>query len=298
MNTSPDSPNPTGMYASLMADMIAVRVNPGQSVELSQRFGFPGVDLRIAGRIGWIENFGADKLREKMDAAGVRAGYGSMLTRTLSARPDEWDNAMQQLPRIAGAAQTLGFTRAGVVVMPFDDGLDHAANRKRHLDRLTQAGPVLADHGISLGLEYVSPLSRRTDGAFSFIYNMADAMELIEASGQPNVGLMLDSFHWHCAEETEDDIAALPAERIVVVHVNDAPAGIPLEKLDVRERELPGVSGVIDLASFMRGLSRAGYAGPVTAEPTHPRWPDMQTENSVRQTADAVQRCVALAGSP
>ena len=220
-----------------------------------------------------------------MATHGVRAGYGSMLTRTLSASRGEWDHAMEQLPRVAALAQRLGFTRAGVVVLPFDDGLDPAANRKRHLARLREAAPVLADHGVRLGLEYVSPRTRRADAAFTFVHTMAALRELIAEAQQPNVGLMLDTFHWHCAGEGVDDLRALRADEVAVVHVNDAPAGIGLDRLDVRNRDLPGATGVIDLAGFMSALRAIGYDGPVTAEPTHPRWVERSGEEATAETA-------------
>lgn len=293
MSDTNDKPSGSAMYSSLMADLIAVRVDPDRSVALAKQFSFAGVDLRLSSQLEWIDKFGVERLAEQMQESGLRAGYGSMLTRTLSARPDDWGAAMSRLPRVCRAAQALGYRRAGVVVMPFDDGLDHAANRRRHLDRLAEAGPVLADHGIRLGLEYVSPLTRRVDGAFTFIYNLADILELIDESGQANVGLMLDSFHWHCAGESTGDIAALPADKIVVVHLNDAPDGVARAALDVRHRELPGDTGVIDLAGFMRAVTSTGYDGPATAEPTNPRWPDMPESLALRQTAAAVHNCLA-----
>ena len=282
------------MFASLMADLIAIRVTPDRSIALAQQFGFGGVDLRLASQLEWIEQFGADRLAAMIVEAGLQPGYGSMLTRTLSARTEDWDAAMERLPRVCRVAQTLGYQRAGVVVMPFDDRLDHAANRRRHLDRLAQAAPVLADHGIRVGLEYVSPLTRRADGTFTFIYNLSDTLELIEESRQTNVGLMLDSFHWHCAGETISDLKSIPSDQIVVVHVNDAPENVEIEDLDVRHRELPGDTGVIDLAGFIGAVASTGYDGPVTAEPTHPRWPDMPESLALRQTADAVRGCLTF----
>lgn len=284
------------MYASLMADMIGVDLRPDAEVSLAARHGFAGIDLRLTRRLGWLEQHGVERFADHMSAHGVRAGYGSMLTRTLSANPDEWAHAMQQLPRVAAVAQGLGFTRAGVVVMPFDDGLDPAANRKRHLARLREAAPVLADHGVRLGLEYVSPRTRRAGAAFPFVHTLAALRELIDAAGQPNVGLMLDCFHWHCAGEGVADLGALTADDVVVVHVNDAPAGVGLDRLDVRDRALPGTIGVIDLAGFMGALRSMGYAGPVTAEPTHPRWVGMDPDAAAAETAAAVGAAVRLAG--
>lgn len=288
------------MYSSIMPDLIGIGTPPDRSVELAAKHGFAGVDLRIVRNLRWIEDYGCDRLAALMDGHSIRAGYGSMLTRTLSANDQEWAEVMNDLPRIAAIARQLGYTRAGVVVLPFDDRLDFAANRRQHLDRLAQAAPVLANHGIRVGLEYVSPKTRRADAAFTFVHNLRMMLELIDDAKQPNVGLMLDSFHWHAAEETTDDIRRLRPEQIVVVHVNDAPRDTPLDKLDIRNRELPGETGVIDLDGFVSALAAVGYDGPITSEPTHPRWPSIPADTAAEQTAQSIHRMLgsAVAASP
>lgn len=284
------------MYPSLMADLVGIDALPHRSVQLAAANGFAGVDLRLTRYLGLLENYGPDRFADHMKVHGVCAGYGSMLTRTLAAPPDEWSHMTEQLPRIAKLAQQLGFTRAGVVVLPFDDRLDFAANRKRHLDRLHEVAPVLADHGIRVGLEYVSPKTRRADATFTFLHHLEGMLELIHDAGQSNVGLMLDSFHWHAAGESVDALMQLSPEQVVVVHVNDAPQGVHVDELDIRNRCLPGETGVIDLDGFLGALSGMGYDGPVTAEPTNPRWPDTPDDQAAKLTGDAVCGSLKQAG--
>ena len=91
-------------------------------------------------------------------------------------------------------------------------------------------------------------------------------LRLCDALDSPNVGLLLDSFHWHCAGETVADLEGLTDKQVVAVHVNDAPP-VPRGAQVVGERALPGATGVIDIAGFIGALERIGYDGPVTCEP-------------------------------
>lgn len=277
------------MYPSLMPDLIGIDLPPDQSIRLAAQHGFTGIDLRLLRHLDWLEDHGPEALVELMARSGVRPGYASMLTRTLSAPAHEWDDMIGQLPRICRVAQQLGYTRAGVVVLPFQDRLDFPANRKQHLDRLAQVAPRMADHGIRVGLEYVSPESRRADATFTFVHNLGMMRELIAEANRPNVGLMLDSFHWHAAQESVDDLRQLDAQQIVVVHVNDAPRGVPLPQLNIRERELPGQTGVIDLPGFVHALADVGYDGPVTSEPTNDRWPATPADDAAAQTFASIR---------
>src|SRR5262249_8583745 len=83
----------------------------------------------------------------------------------------------------------------------------------------------------------------------------------------PNVGLLLDCWHWYTAHETADDLRALRGDDVVVVHVNDAPSGVQIDEQIDNKRALPGATGVIDIKTFLSVLRENGYRGPVMAEP-------------------------------
>jgi sugar phosphate isomerase/epimerase len=53
----------------------------------------------------------------------------------------------------------------------------------------------------------------------------------------------------------------------VYVHVNDAQANLGIDQQLDNVRDLPGATGVIDLAGFMRALMKIEYNGPVAVEP-------------------------------
>jgi len=55
---------------------------------------------------------------------------------------------------------------------------------------------------------------------------MAETKELILDIGAPNLGIVLDSWHWYCAGETIDDLMTLNNQDIVAVDLNDARSGI------------------------------------------------------------------------
>ncbi|MEM8782129.1 MAG: sugar phosphate isomerase/epimerase family protein [Planctomycetota bacterium] len=284
------------MYASLMTDLIDVRVSPEQAATLAHRHGFVGLDLRLNDDDAPQTAAQAEPIRRRMDELGLRAGYCSILPGKFSADADEWSRHRVRLEARCAVAQALGFTRTCAVVLPFHPTLAFDDAMDLHRTRLDDVLPVLAQHGIALGLEYVSPITRRADQPNEFIHDLAGMLDLIERAGRPeHLGLLLDTFHWHCAGESEHDLAALPASRVVGVHLNDAIADRPTERQRVDERELPGATGVIDLAGFMRGLRRAGYAGPISSEPSHPRWKTVDPDDACAQTGRAVRDAIALA---
>lgn len=287
------------MYTSLMTDLIGVDADPMRSVALAARHGFEGVDLRIRDDADAIEAVGPDVIADEMCSLAVRPGYCSLLPGKIGCDDETWRIAFKQLPYKASLAERLGYTRTTTVILPFHETLDYDAAFAMHVARVCEVMPILADHGLRLGMEYVAPATRRAGAKYPFVSRMSEALRLIDACGRDgDVGVMLDTLHWHCAGETEDDIALLDPRLIVAVHLCDGLRGRTRDEQTVHERELPGASGVIDLERFMIGLARAGYDGPLTSEPTHPRWRGAVAEDACRATAHAVRRTAELARRP
>jgi sugar phosphate isomerase/epimerase len=118
--------------------------------------------------------------------------------------------------------------------------------------------------------------------------------ELITEIDRPNVGFVLDSWHWFTAEENEDDLLGLANEQIVAVDLNDAPEGIPVDQQVDSRRRLPTATGVIDVKTFLSALLRLGYDGPVRAEPFDRSLGELPTDEAVAKTAAAMKEAFAL----
>jgi sugar phosphate isomerase/epimerase len=136
-------------------------------------------------------------------------------------------------------------------------------------DRLAAVAEVLQRSKIRLGLEFLGPLyfrEGRAGGppATPFIWNMPDAIALAKDAG-PNVGVILDAWHWHHSRSTVADILATDKSRIVHLHVSDAKETPPAEVRD-NQRLMPG-EGIIDLMGFFGALKKIGYADGISPEP-------------------------------
>lgn len=238
------------------------------AIDLAARHGFPGVDANP----GYLANLSDDdiaRLKEKFAATGTRPGYTSLPPGRIPEAGIDWEGLLAALPAMVRTAAALGYTRSAYVLLPFHETLGREAAMDEHVDLLHRVTGILADYGMSLGLEYVAAPTRRAPYAVHTVYDLAGTLELIERVGAPNLGLMLDTFHWHGAGESVDDLLKLRPEQVVVVHANDAP-DLPLEEHTVVNRALPGETGVIDSAGFFGALRAIGYEGPVTCEPMMP----------------------------
>jgi sugar phosphate isomerase/epimerase len=254
------------MYKALSPG--AVHCRPGtlrEAIALSRKHGFGGVEFNPRDVRAIDGEFGAGTVRGWFEEAGIRpAGFGL----PVDWRGDEgaWREGLKNLPALAAAAVALGCKRCMTWIMPSSDELERDENWAFHAERFTPIASILAEHGVSLGLEFIGPKTLREARKHIFIWRIEEMLQLGREIG-PNVGLLLDVWHLYTSGGTLEQVRALSPEQVVYVHVSDAPAGIDVDEQIDNRRALPGETGVIDIAGFLRALDAIGYDGPITAEP-------------------------------
>jgi sugar phosphate isomerase/epimerase len=203
------------------------------------------------------------------------------------------------LAQLADAAKTLqrvGATRMNTWIMPTQPTLPYAANMQEHASRLGECAKVLADYGVQLGLEYVGPKTLMARDRYPFIHTLGECLNLIDATGQENVGIQLDAFHWYCGEDTVEDLRQLDPNRIVTVDLNDARSDLSRDQQIDGTRELVGTTGVVDISTFLNALVDINYTGPVRSEPFNQPLRDMDDDQALQLDMQCLQNALSKSG--
>ncbi len=289
-----------GIYSSRHAATMAERIRTGDAMhiclnrvtaggglpfegflELASHAGFAGADVDM----GYGQKHGAAALRDLYAAKKLKYG-GWGLPADFRGDQGRWEEGVLALKSQAKIAAELGIDSCATWLMP-SSKLPFIENWLFHVARLKPAAKVLADCGLRLGLEFIGPFHLRRSGAHEFVFTPGQMLELADAIA-PNVGLLVDSFHTYTSGTPFDYLATLPANRIVLVHLNDAPPG-PLTAQQDSKRLVPG-EGVMDLNAFMGALQRAGYAGPVSVEVFSDELKKMPAEEAAAKTWAATKK--------
>ena len=130
-----------------------------------------------------------------------------------------------------------------VLVAGNDDNLRRCAD---NLARLAQAGE---DYGLTMNLE---PMP------WTHLPTLASAQKLIAASGQHNIGILVDAIHFWRAGESLDALRALAPQQLNYMQLCDAPARIPTDTGELIyqarcARRVPG-EGELDLRGLLAAL--------------------------------------------
>lgn len=228
-----------------------------QFLDISANAGFAGADVDL----GYAQKNGAAALADLYAKRKLKFGAWGL--------PFDWKGdaskqpeGLKKLDALAKLAAELKIDACATWLMP-SSTLPFIENWNFHVSRLKPAAEILGQHGLRLGLEFIGPYHHRRRQPHEFIFSPGLMLELADAIG-PNAGLLVDSFHCHTSGTTFEHLAQIPAQRIVLAHLNDAP-NVPPTAAEDSKRLLPG-DGIIDLNAFMAALAKAGYAGPVSLE--------------------------------
>ena len=257
--------------------------------------GFQGVEVNISEIADLLEVHGANALRAKFEGEGVLAcGFGL----TVDFRGDEqkWQDGLTALPRQARAAKSIDCYRCSTWLTPCSNDKTYDENWDFHITRLKPIAHILNGEGIQFGLEFVGPETSWTSMKYPFVHELKPILALGQAIGD-NAGVLLDCWHWYTSGGTVADILELSAEQVVYVHINDAPAGVPLNKQMDHIRALPGETGVIDIGGFLGALKKIGYDGPIVAEPFKKELKELDSDEARLKTiSDCLDRIFSIAG--
>jgi 4-hydroxyphenylpyruvate dioxygenase len=93
-----------------------------------------------------------------------------------------------------------------------------------------------------------------------------DAWEIVRRADHPAIGIILDSFHALAPAFPTGAIGSIPADKIFLVQLADAPK-LELDVLSWSRhfRSFPG-QGDLPLSDFMQSVAATGYAGPLSLE--------------------------------
>jgi sugar phosphate isomerase/epimerase len=245
------------MYLALNSVLVAGRVPWPEFAQLAAKLGYKGVDVMLAA----AQKEGLKPTETLLRELSVRPAVTDL---PVEFRRDEatFRASLPKLEQAAPFMAALGCPRMITWIMSSTDTPKDEL-RRTYKKRFTDCANILARSHGRLGLEFLGPLHIRKANKYEFIWQMNEMLEFTKECG-PNVGLLLDAWHWYHAGATTDDILKAGKNRIVHVHFDDA-AKLPPEQVRDDERLMPG-DGVINLVGFLQALQKIGYQDALSIE--------------------------------
>jgi len=280
------------MIKGLTRDGLGKLENLETHVLLAAKNGIDVVDTDGDALRELIEDKGKEGAKQFLQEHHVKIG-AIQLPVNWGNSDEAFYNDLSTLLEDVKLAKAFGCKTFNTFFMPSTDQIP-----VQHLMTLTNRIKICArmikGYGCNIALEFVGPYHMRRLFKNEFIWDLPTTVDWVDMIDEVNVGVLLDSIHWHTSGGKIEDITAIDPAKIAYVHINDAPDLATNEILD-NGRVYPG-EGIIDLVGFLNALKEIGYDGVVSQEVLTQEEPEESSEILAKKSGQAMAEVFQKAG--
>jgi sugar phosphate isomerase/epimerase len=272
-------PGTVPVLAPLVAKNGLKGINCPEEILINPELAGPALDAVKANGLKW----------------GLLPTPADMFENTLDGQA--FEDALQTLEKWAALGEKLGVQYCYNHIWPSSDLRPFEANFEWHVNRLKRIQPILANHGIKYGFEFLGPHELRVKGRYPFVHTISGVLAIADAAGG-QTGFLFDTYHWYTGSGRPDDLyfAVQNCGRMVNFHLNDGVSWREREEQRDMERDLPMTNAIINSRMIYHLFEEAGYSGPVMCEPMSPntdRYGKIPAEDSIKEIRAAFDRVQA-----
>jgi len=150
---------------------------------------------------------------------------------------------------------------------------------------LTELGRIAGEHNVALAFEFLGQPG-------CSVQTLEEAAAIVHKVARPNVGLVIDSFHFYAGGSSVASIETLDPEKLFIFHINDA-EDLPRAELEDRHRLLPGL-GILPLREIIAALRGIGYDRVTSVEIFRPEYWERDPHELAREARAATRRVLGL----
>jgi len=259
-----------------------------QELAVVASVGYDGVELFIPKLASYLESHPVSALAQELRRYGLAALSMNGIENINFRRSDEFKDVLEQCRWLAAVSRDIACPTIVAVPGPRPDGTTWYDVRRETAASLQALADVAADFGIQVAFEFLAPVN-------CSVRTLAEGWEVVQAAGRPNLGIVLDTYHFCVGGSTMASLASLPMSRLLIVHINDV-EDLPFSQLTDGHRLLPG-EGVLPLRDLLTELHRRGYAGAYSLEVMRPAYRQRDPNEYARAGLEATRAVLRTAGA-
>jgi 2-keto-myo-inositol isomerase len=253
-------------------------------VEIAAGCGYDALEIWAGKLPAYLESRTLDDLRERMRTLGIVPWCINSIEDITGRNADGRRALLAETARLASTARAIG--APSIVVVPGRTAVfDRRAAIGESIGVLREMADVAGD--VSLAFEFLGK-----PGCAVPTLDMAS--EIVDGVGRPNVGLVIDTFHFYTGGSELGDIASVPVDRLLVVHLNGC-EDLPKDALTDAHRLYPG-EGAIPIVEILTLLRDRGFDGTASIEIFRPEYWEQDSANVAAIARDRALAVLARSG--
>jgi 2-keto-myo-inositol isomerase len=259
---------------TMKADLIT-------DIRVASAAGFDCLEIWAAKLREFLKSQTAAELKSLLEESGIEPYSINSIERITFRDAEAHAKLLEECEDLCRVASEINCPYIVVVPSPLPAGKSQDDVIEETVRVLAGLGRTAERHGVALAFEFLG----QPDCS---VQTLALAYEIVKHVSRPNVGLVIDSFHFYAGGSTLESIEALDAERLFIFHINDA-EDRPREQLEDRHRLLPG-HGILPLKEIVAALRRAGYDRVASVEIFRPEYWERDPQELARDARAAVAK--------
>lgn len=242
----------TTMHADLETDIRA-----------ASEAGFDLIEIWAAKLREFLKTRTAEDLKNLLDEHNLEPYSINSIEHITFRNEEDYKQIKAECEELSTIAGEIGCPY--IVVVP--GKLPENATKEEIIEESVKVLNELADiaekHNVSLAFEFLG----QTDCS---VQTLDLCNEIVEKVNRPNIGNVLDTFHFYAGNSTFEAIDAMKPEKLFIFHINDA-ENLPKEQLTDAHRLYPG-TGILPIKEIKAHFDKIGYDRMVSIEIFRPEY--------------------------
>ncbi|XEC94655.1 sugar phosphate isomerase/epimerase family protein [Paenibacillus tarimensis] len=249
-----------------------------------EKHGYDYIEIRLDKLKDFLINHTVQELKHFFDNSRIKP-YAFNALEFISFRDEEGYGQIKKDLKFLCEVGNIIQCKKIIVVPTFDVGDYTREQIKSETVRVLHELAEMAEpHGVSLAFEFVGYPN-------CSVNTFGEAYDIVSTVDRPNVGVVLDCFHFHAMNSRIEDLMQADPRKIFVFHIDDC-EDLPPGALRDNHRVWPG-QGAVNLDLILSTLREIGYEEMVSIElfrPEYWEWDIERTIGTAKQTTvDAIR---------
>ena len=254
-------------------------------LEIAAETGFTALEVWAGKLDAYLRERSLEELGGRMAALGVQPWCINSIENITPRDSLGRARIIDQLERTASIARAIGAPSIVVVPGTAPAGFTRAAAVADAVEVLRLMSDVVGDVG--LAFEFLGK-----PGCSVPTLNMA--IEIVGQVDRPNVGMVIDTYHFYAGGSAIADIACVPVEKLFVVHLNGC-EDLPKPELTDAHRLFPD-EGAIPIDEILRAIRARGFDGTMSIEIFRPEYWQRDPRDVAREAYAKAEGVLKKAG--
>ena len=252
-------------------------------LKYAEKYGFDYFEFQMGPLYKYLESHSLEQLHDFFEDSDIRPLSLNVLEFFNLKTGDALNEILNEFGRMCEIAKVLGIEVIILVPSPNNKGLSHMEIKKDSVQIINRLTEISSKYNIRLAYEFLG--FKQTS-----VNNFSQCYEIIQEVDRPDIGIVLDCFHFYAGGSDLNDLEAADVKKIFIFHINDSKKG-GIWTLQDSDRLWPG-EGEIPLAKILHILKAKCFEGVATVELFNPDYWEWDPEKTIKVAKEKTEKAI------